>query len=406
MKMLFPSCLALCTAWVLAYGTVSAQTVSTFVSNINCDALLVDASGALYVSDYFGTSTNPQNPSGTTVHRVSPNGSISVFTSSVFAPTGLALDRSGSLYVASGTNGDVQRGQIIKFSPDGRTSSVFASGLRDLGGLVFDNSGNLYAASYGGSTIYKIAPDGKVTELFNGAPLKGSVGLAFDGNNTLYASNWDDGKIFKFSATGTQRLEQIADVLADDGQYPVSYMTYAGGALYITVGSYAPNQRAGNRIYRVLPSGQTSVYAGNGVNSSSNGAISSATFNSPNGITSSTNGDTLYVTESGTKSIRRIIGVQRTTSVQTSIDAASNVSVSPNPSATQSTISFTLQRASRVVVTLVDALGKEVVRVLNEERSAGVHSASVDTGVLATGVYVCRLQAGNDITTQKVIISR
>jgi sugar lactone lactonase YvrE len=69
-----------------------------------------------------------------------------------------------------------------------------------------------------------------------------------------------------------------------------------------------------NRIYKIPidGSGQT-VFAGTGTAGGADGDVLSAQFNSPNGITASSTGDTIYVSEYNPRRLRMITGVLGTT---------------------------------------------------------------------------------------------
>lgn len=79
----------------------------------------------------------------------------------VGAPSGVAADKSGNLYIA-----DFGGNVIYKITPDG-TKIVFADGTNIGGplGLATDDSGNVYAANYSKNNIVKIAPDKTVKEI-------------------------------------------------------------------------------------------------------------------------------------------------------------------------------------------------------------------------------------------------
>lgn len=61
-----------------------------------------------------------------------------------------------------------------------------------------------------------------------------------------------------------------------------------------------------------------------------------------------------------------------------------------------SSIKFTLKDDGWVTLKVYDMLGNEVATLVNDELKAGVlHSVAFDAALLATGTYVCRLNAGN-----------
>jgi sugar lactone lactonase YvrE len=177
----------------------------------------MDAQGFLYVSSRLDG----------TVHRVSPNGSASLYAEGMGIATGIAFDTSGNLYVGdrSGTIFKIaQDRQIFVFATlepsiaayhlafglDGTlyvsapsTSSydslyaidqagvvrVHYRGLGRPQGLAFDVAGNAYVcASYRGTRgIVCITPAGEASLVLAGS---GLVGLAFvPGGNAILAAN-------------------------------------------------------------------------------------------------------------------------------------------------------------------------------------------------------------------------
>ncbi len=78
----------------------------------------------------------------------------------------------------------------------------------------------------------------------------------------------------------------------------------------------------------------------------------------------------------------------------------------PNPFNPSTTIKFELPRASLVSLTVYDILGRQVSVLVNERREAGVHEVKFDGSNLASGVYLCRLTAGEFIQTRKLILVR
>jgi hypothetical protein len=76
----------------------------------------------------------------------------------------------------------------------------------------------------------------------------------------------------------------------------------------------------------------------------------------------------------------------------------------PNPFNPTTTLRFGLPQAQRVRLTVYDALGREVAVLLDQELSAGWHTATFEAGNLASGVYLARLQADNRVETQRMIL--
>ncbi|NQV16156.1 T9SS type A sorting domain-containing protein [bacterium] len=83
----------------------------------------------------------------------------------------------------------------------------------------------------------------------------------------------------------------------------------------------------------------------------------------------------------------------------------------PNPFNPTTTISYELPEASNVELLIFDITGRRVASIVNGEKPAGYHNAiwngNDDSGnQVSTGVYFCRLEAGNFSQTIKMVILR
>ena len=65
----------------------------------------------------------------------------------------------------------------------------------------------------------------------------------------------------------------------------------------------------------------------------------------------------------------------------------------PNPFNPTTTISYSLQTASRVTVKVYDILGREVAILANEMQNAGEYVVKFDGSRFASGMYFYRLDA-------------
>src|SRR5262249_41041666 len=91
------------------------------------------------------------------IFKITPAGVASTFVDNTHlsaAPTGLAFDSSGNLYVSSQT-----ANRILKVTPSGVVSTFVDSnsGLDVPLGLAFDSSGNLYVANSGDNRVVKVS---------------------------------------------------------------------------------------------------------------------------------------------------------------------------------------------------------------------------------------------------------
>jgi hypothetical protein len=76
----------------------------------------------------------------------------------------------------------------------------------------------------------------------------------------------------------------------------------------------------------------------------------------------------------------------------------------PNPFNPTTTIRFALPTSSDVSLKVYDALGNEVMSLVNGFKNAGSHSVEMNASNLSSGVYFYKLQAGNFVATKKLTL--
>ena len=137
----------------------------------------VDHFGNIYVT--FSGQRGQRVP--VSLYKITANYDVKPFLTSLMNPTGLALDREGSLFVSCRNDGTIHR-----VTPDGRAEQ-WIEGMGIATGMAFDRAENLYVGDRSG-TIFKISPS---REIFVFATLEPSVAayhLAFNPNGDLYVS--------------------------------------------------------------------------------------------------------------------------------------------------------------------------------------------------------------------------
>jgi sugar lactone lactonase YvrE len=166
------------------------------------------------------------------VTKISPSGAVSTFASGNSTsgwngtgpgadyPRAIALDSGGNIFIG-------ERYRVRKITPGGTVSVVAGSGssgsadgigtaanFNEIQGLAVDKSGNLYVADTGNHKIRKISPTGVVSTLA-GADTSGSVdgagatarfnspqGIAVDSSGNVYVADTANNKIRKISTAG------------------------------------------------------------------------------------------------------------------------------------------------------------------------------------------------------------
>jgi sugar lactone lactonase YvrE len=192
-------------------------------------------------------------------------------------------------------------------------------------GVAVDAAGNVYVADYGNNQIRKISPSGVVSTLagngtqgsINGAgniaTFNGPTSVAVDQSGNIYVADANDNQIRKVTATGLVSTLAGSDSTGSvDGLGPAAYFFGPSGVATDLQGNVYVADAGNNLIRMVTPAGNTSTIAGNDNPGSNNGAGLAATFNNPTGLAVDASGN-IYVADLLNNLIRKISGGQVTT---------------------------------------------------------------------------------------------
>ena len=76
----------------------------------------------------------------------------------------------------------------------------------------------------------------------------------------------------------------------------------------------------------------------------------------------------------------------------------------PNPFNPTTTIQYQLPLDAKVTLKVYDILGSEVATLVNEDQESGYKEFRFNATNIASGMYIYRLQAGNYISTKKMMV--
>jgi len=76
----------------------------------------------------------------------------------------------------------------------------------------------------------------------------------------------------------------------------------------------------------------------------------------------------------------------------------------PNPFNPATTIKFAVPERSKVSLKIYDILGGELLTLVNEEMESGWYEKVFNASGYASGTYIYRMQAGNYISTKKMLL--
>jgi uncharacterized repeat protein (TIGR03803 family) len=202
-------------------------------------------------------------------------------------PTGLIRDGAGNLYGTTSEGGGViNRGVVFKVAADGTETVLYtfcncADGAYPFGGVIKDSAGNLYGTTSaggtgcpicgGGGTVFKLAPDGTETVLYNfcsenncsdGIDPTSRLIRDTSGNlygTTGYGGTYNKGVVFKLAPDGTETV-LYAFTGGSDGAEPIAgVIEDQSGNLYGT--TYSGGAFGGGVVFKVSPDGtETALY--------------------------------------------------------------------------------------------------------------------------------------------------
>ncbi len=253
--------------------------VTTLVPELRAatGGLDTDEDGNVYFSD-FG---EPQVARGATVYRITPDGDVSIFfsTDALQGASGNEFDSQGNFYQSS-----IRSGRVLRVTPEGEVTFYSDDEFKSPVGIVIDDEDALYVTNCGGSSIQRVTIDEESSVFAQSSLLNCPNGITMDDDGNFYVSNYNDGKVLKIALDG--EVEEFVELSGRSN----AHLMYYEGLLYVV-------SRGGHRIYTVTLDGEVTVFAGNGDRGNDDAAALEATFNLPNDLSFSPDGQILYVND-------------------------------------------------------------------------------------------------------------
>lgn len=95
-----------------------------------------------------------------------------------------------------------------------------------------------------------------------------------------------------------------------------------------------------------------------------------------------------------------------TTSIRTLDASAFALTLAPNPTNSECTLSYALPKAAKVSITVINTLGQTLATWTMGDQAAGEYQRSLSFGTFPAGVYYCRIQADIDVAMTRINILR
>jgi subtilisin family serine protease/sugar lactone lactonase YvrE len=301
----------------------------TAASFFNPTGVAIDASGNIYVGDSNNNKIRMVSPTGlvTTLAGCGFGSADGLGSEASFcSPYGVAVDASGNVYVADGQNSEIRKvdsagvvttlaGSYIRGSADGTGS---AASFNSLYGVAVDRSGYVYVADTSNNDIRKVSPAGVVTTLagigYNGSAdglcagpsFHSPTGVAVDALNSVYVADASNNKIRKVESAGmVTTLAGSGTFGSTDGTGSAASFCNPNGVAVDASGNVYVADTWNNKVRTISPAGVITTIAGTGFQGSTDGAGTAAGFYYPMGVAVDGSGN-VYVADTGNSKIREI----------------------------------------------------------------------------------------------------
>jgi len=312
-------------------------------------------------------------------------------------PNGLYYDvANNDMYIAEGVPVSLLvGGQVLLLDLDTMGQTVLAQGYDNPQAVVQTTSGVVYFTDYSGmvfvinptDTLPLDAISNPATVLASGVAPGTEGGLVMDASETfLYVSDYNEGKVFKVSTGGS------VTELVDFSNFASRGLALSpdGGTLYIT--GYLSDEIV---AYDLINDTAT-LFA--------DGASTGGLLNGPFGMVISAND---YPPFDGGAWDTAVLE-DRSEAVPDQLALQQNY---PNPFNSGTVIEFALPRAHEVDLRLYNLAGQEVLQLATGARETGLYSLLWDGTdaqgqLLASGVYLYRLETGDRTLTRSLLLLR
>lgn len=344
----------------------------------------VDSAGNVYIADLNNNVIEKVTPSGT-LSIFAGTGSPGLpipgpaTSSPLNSPRGIAVDSAGNVII-----GDSDNSVVEQVTPSG-TLSIIAGTPGSYGppipgpatsspmdaptGVAIDSAGNLYIADEGNNQIYKVTPSGTLSIIAgtrgSGSPTPGPAtnsefyspsSVAVDSTGNVYVSDEGNNLIEKVTPSGT--LSIIVGTPGSSGpptpgpaissslNNPLGVAVDSAGNVYIA-------DQTNNVIEKVTPSGVLSIIAGSGsLGPATPGPATSSPLRYPDAVAVDSRGN-LYIADQSNSEIEEVTPDTPVTTTPAPAPPATSTTTAPPtaPRATTTTTPSTLLRITGIRAT-------------------------------------------------------
>ena len=313
--------------------------LATAASLLFPSSVAVDSSGNLYIADAYAGVIRKVNSSGI-ISTVGGGGNSGLgdggpaTQASLSLPTGVAVDKSGNLYIVDAGNGRVRMisastGVISTFAGTG-TNGYGGDGGQAVNaplggprGVAVDSSGNVYIADTFNCLIREVTPNGVINTVAGTPHACGSGGdggpatkatlsnpetLTVDSSGNLYIADTGNETIRRVSNGTITTIAGTAGkggFAGDGGSAAAALFSTPSGVAVDSSGNIYVADTDNNRIRKVVQGGNVTTFAGTTTSIGDNGPSTKARLNRPTGAAVDSAGN-LYIADNGENRIRKV----------------------------------------------------------------------------------------------------
>ena len=344
---------------------------------------------------------------------------------------GIVLDNSGNIYVGGGSGGLTSGLDIIvvKFNPDGTQNWVKTYNGAGNGGdavvsLKIDPSGNIVAAGYTdmGSVqkhnfiTIKYDQSGNVLWMsqYNGSSnlLDVATDMTIDANSNIYVTGATTNYIgtrldsnyvtLKYNPSGQLQWAVIYDGINSSLDISRSIHVDASSNVYISGSSKGAGTDDIVTIKYNPNGGLLWLMSYDGPGNQSDFSSSVVADNSGNAYVTGRSMGSGTDFDYATLKYSDLVGI---TPVSNNIPDKFNLYQNyPNPFNPQTKIKFDIAENADVFLTIYNSLGEIVSQVTFNNLAEGTYEYSLDISGKASGIYFYKINAGNFVSTKKMIL--
>ncbi|MER8003921.1 RICIN domain-containing protein [Streptomyces sp. NPDC095613] len=300
----------------------------------------VDSNGTLYVSDYNNHRVRKITTDGK-ISTVAGTGAAGyrgdngpAVSAQLNCPREVVVDGAGALYIV-----DANNHRVRKVTADGTISTVVGTGTAGFSGdggpataarlnlplgVAVDRTGVLYVSEYHNHRVRRVTADGEISTVAGAGPagfkgdggpaasahLRNPHGLAVDGEGNLYIADANNHRVRKVAVDGT--ISTVAGTGSggfggDGGPSSSAQLNLPLGVVVDSTGALFVSDHRNHRVRKVAVDGTISTVVGTGSGGfgGDGGPSSSAQLNMPFGLTVDCV-DALYIADHANNRVRKV----------------------------------------------------------------------------------------------------